>query len=105
MMLKKYFRWYKEIISYSNKTFYWNGLQVMKIRWKNIDDVLRFEFIDATWKDKTKENTNSKEIEFIIEELKKLKESWIKKSVWIITPHTNQQKALEDAISAVPWSD
>ena len=105
MMLKKYFRWYKEIISYSNKTFYWNGLQVMKIRWKNIDDVLRFEFIDATWKDKIKENTNSKEIEFIIEELKKLKESWIKKSVWIITPHTNQQKALEDAISAVPWSD
>jgi len=105
MMLKKYFRWYKEIISYSNKTFYWNGLQVMKIRWKNIDDVLRFEFVDATWKDKTKENTNSKEIEFIIEELKKLKESWIKKSVWIITPHTNQQKALEDAISAVPWSD
>lgn len=105
MMLKKYFRWYKEIISYSNKTFYWNGLQVMKIRWKNIDDVLRFEFVDATWKDKTKENTNSKEIEFIIEELKKLKESWIKKSIWIITPHTNQQKALEDAISAVPWSD
>lgn len=105
MMLKKYFRWYKEIISYSNKTFYGNGLQVMKIRWKNIDDVLRFEFVDATWKDKTKENTNSKEIEFIIEELKKLKESWIKKSIWIITPHTNQQKALEDAISAVPWSD
>lgn len=105
MMLKKYFRWYKEIISYSNKTFYWNGLQVMKIRWKNIDDVLRFEFVDVTWKDKTKENTNSKEIEFIIEELKKLKESGIKKSVWIITPHTNQQKALEDAISAVPWSD
>ena len=105
MMLKKYFRWYKEIISYSNKTFYGNGLQVMKIRWKNIDDVLRFEFVDATSKDKTKENTNSKEIEFIIEELKKLKESWIKKSIWIITPHTNQQKALEDAISAVPWSD
>lgn len=105
IMLKKYFRWYKEIISYSNKTFYGNGLQVMKIRWKNIDDVLRFEFIDAIWKDKTKENTNNKEIEFIIEELKKLKENWIKKSVWIITPHTNQQKALEDAISAVPWSD
>lgn len=105
MMLKKYFRWYKEIISYSNKFFYGNDLQVMKIRWKNIDDVLRFEFIDATWKDKTKPNTNSKEIEFIIEELKKLKESWVKKSIWIITPHTNQQKALEDAISAVPWSD
>lgn len=105
MMLKKYFRWYKEIISYSNKFFYGNDLQVMKIRWKNIDDVLRFEFIDATWKDKTKPNTNSKEIEFIIEELKKLKESWVKKSIWIITPHTNQQKALEDVISAVPWSD
>jgi hypothetical protein len=98
-MLKKYFRWYKEIISYSNKFFYTNNLQVMKIRWKNIDEVLRFDFIKHDWRIETKQNTNSLEIEHVLEELKKIKESWVKKSVWIITPHTNQQKAFVDAIN------
>lgn len=104
VMLKKYFRWYKEIISYSNKFFYGNDLQVMKIRWKNIDDVLRFEFVDANNSKSKKQNTNYAEIEFIIQELNKLKESWIKKSVWIITPHTNQQKALSEEINKIPES-
>ena len=40
--LMKYFRGYKEIISYSNKYFYQNTLQVMKIRGKPIEDVLSF---------------------------------------------------------------
>ncbi|MBQ9553443.1 hypothetical protein IJU97_00290 [bacterium] len=44
-MLKKYFRGYKEIISYSNKYFYSDNLQVMKIRGQNIDDVLEFKFL------------------------------------------------------------
>lgn len=105
VMLKKYFRWYKEIISYSNKFFYGNDLQVMKIRWKHIDEVLRFEFIEVDRSRDIKPNTNSGEIEFIISELTKLKESWIKKSVGIITPHTNQQKALSEAINKVPESN
>ena len=40
--LLKHFRGYKEIISYSNKYFYQESLQVMKIRGKAIDDVLNF---------------------------------------------------------------
>ena len=104
-MLKKYFRWYKEIISYSNKFFYSNNLQVMKIRWKNIDEVLRFDFIQHDWRKEIKQNTNSLEIEHILNELKKIKESWIKQSVWIITPHTNQQKAFVDAINKAPDRD
>ena len=98
-MLKKYFRWYKEIISYSNKFFYTNNLQVMKIRGKNIDEVLKFNFINHDWRKEKKQNTNTQEIERVISELDKIKESWIKQSVWIITPHTNQQKAFVDAIN------
>ena len=100
-MLKKYFRWYKEIISYSNKFFYSNNLQVMKIRWKPITDVLRFEFIKHDWRIELRPNTNSMEIDFIISELEKLRDCWSKQTVWIITPHTNQQKALVDAINKV----
>ena len=43
--LLKHFRGYKEIISYSNKYFYQDSLQVMKIRGKAIDEVLKFSFI------------------------------------------------------------
>jgi hypothetical protein len=43
--LLKHFRGYKETISYSNKYFYQNNLQVMKIRGKPVDDVLKFSFI------------------------------------------------------------
>jgi hypothetical protein len=45
IQLLKYFRGYKEIISYSNKYFYQDSLQVMKIRGKSIDEVLKFSFI------------------------------------------------------------
>src|SRR5208337_4503928 len=45
MQLMKYFRGYKEIISYSDRHFYHDTLQVMKIRGKSIDDVLVFSFV------------------------------------------------------------
>jgi len=41
IQLSKYFRGYKEIISFSNNRFYRNSLQVMKIRGKPIDEVLK----------------------------------------------------------------
>jgi very-short-patch-repair endonuclease len=50
-------------------------------------------------------NTNVPEIEFIISELKRLKEEGKKCSVGIITPHTNQQQLLYEMINDVPESD
>ena len=44
--LVKHFRGYKEIISYSNKYFYRDSLQVMKIRGKPIDEVLKFSTVE-----------------------------------------------------------
>lgn len=100
--LLKHFRGYKEIISYSNQFFYQNSLQVMKIRGLPVQEVLRFEPLQHDGKKELIPNTNMPEIEFIVSELLKLKESGSKQSVGIITPHTNQQKLLIDKINELP---
>jgi len=105
IQLNKYFRGYKEIISYSNRYFYKNSLQVMKIRGKVIDDVLKFEFIEHDGKVETVPKSNSLEIDFLISELKRLKESGSKSTVGIITPHTNQQKLILEAVSKLTDRD
>jgi hypothetical protein len=105
MQLLKHFRGYKEIISYSNKYFYRNSLQVMKIRGKSIDEVIKFSYVKAVVKDEVYPNTNMAEVDFIIKELLRLKELKSDASVGIITPHTNQQKLLVEQISKLPERD
>lgn len=104
IQLLKHFRGYKEIISYSKKYFY-QDLQVMKIRGKVIDEVLRFSFIKHDGKKELTQNTNFLEAKFIISELQKLKDSDSNSNVGIITPHTNQQKLLVEMISKLPEKD
>lgn len=105
IQLLKHFRGYKEIISYSNKYFYQDSLQVMKIRGKPIDDVIKFSYVEPTEEDELYPNTNLKEVEFITNELKRLKEEDQEITVGIITPHTNQQKLLVEKISKMPEWD
>ena len=106
MQLLKHFRGYKEIISYSNKHFYEDRLQVMKIRGKSIDEVIKFSYVDTyTKKDEVYPNTNMGEVDFVIGELLRLKEINSEVSVGIITPHTNQQKLLVEKISKMPQRD
>jgi very-short-patch-repair endonuclease len=103
--LVKHFRGYKEIISYSNKFFYENSLQVMKIRGKPIEEVLKFSTVTPVATPGQTENTNKAEVDYIIAQLQKLKGEKIKLSVGIITPHTNQQKLLMESISRLPDRD
>ncbi|MFC1710402.1 AAA domain-containing protein [Patescibacteria group bacterium] len=103
--LRKHFRGYEEIISYSNHFFYQDDLQVMKIRGKPIDRVLTFNFIKHDGKTELIQNTNLKEVEFIISKLQELKKNENDQSVGIITPHTNQQKLLIEKISLLPERD
>jgi len=100
--LLKHFRGYKEIISYSNKFFYQNSLQVMKIRGRRIEDVIKFTFIKYENKKELIPNTNSIEADYILSELKKLKDSNSNLSIGIITPHTNQQKLIVELINKSP---
>lgn len=97
--LLKHFRGYKENISYSNKYFYQDNLQVMKIRGKHIDEVIKFTFIEHDGKVETIANSNSLEVEKIIKELEMLKDARANTSVGIITPHTNQQKLFVERIN------
>jgi very-short-patch-repair endonuclease len=105
--LLKHFRSYKELISYSNANFYRDKLQVMKIRGKNIDEVLRFTILSSSSDERApiNRNINQQEVQFIVSELLKLKEQKSKASVGIITPHTDQQKLLVDTIGKLPERD
>ena len=105
VQLSKYFRGYKEIISFSNRNFYRDSLQVMKIRGKPIDDVLKFTYLPHDGKLESVSKTNPAEADFIVSELRKLKEHNSSESVGIITPHTNQQKLLIETINKMPERD
>lgn len=105
VQLQKHFRCYKELISYSKKTFYNNSLQVMKIRGKRIDDVLKFTILPNDGKKEAIPKTNSIEADFIMAELRKLVEEGHQCSVGVITPHTNQQKFIYQQARQLPESD
>ncbi|WP_179135859.1 AAA domain-containing protein [Paenibacillus sp. 32352] len=98
--LKKHFRGYIELISYSNKNFYQDSLQVMKIRGVSLNDVLQFHVIHADPRKERLKNTNADEINYILDELNRLKQMNYQGTVGIITPFTNQQKLLTSRILA-----
>ncbi|MCP3776734.1 AAA domain-containing protein, partial [Paenibacillus sp. MZ04-78.2] len=98
--LKKHFRGYIELISYSNKNFYQDSLQVMKIRGVSLNDVLQFHVIQADPRKERLKNTNTDEIHYILDELNRLKQMNYQGTVGIITPFTNQQKLLTSRILA-----
>lgn len=95
--LRKHFRGYKEIISYSNKYFYQDSLQVMKIRGRPINEVINIHFVVQD-ESSGIPNTNINEVKYIINDLLTLKNNNCHSTVGIITPHTNQQKLLIEEI-------
>jgi len=97
--LKKHFRCYPEIISYSDKYFYENSLQCMKIRGKSIEDVIKIDIIDHDGKIDETKNTNELEAEFIISKLKEFEANNIEQSIGIISPHREQVTLLFDRIN------
>ncbi len=103
--LRKHFRGYRELVSFSNKNFYNNSLQVMKIRGKDIDQVIRFLPIEHDGKKELRPNTNTLELEQIASELQAIKQKGLGVSVGIITPHTNQQRFINEFINKLPDSD
>lgn len=93
IMLRKHFRSYQELISYSSQTFYGGQLQAIKIRGIPIDEVIRFDQIEIG-DDKTTRVTNEAEAKFILEQLLELLEEENPPTVGIITPFREQQTLL-----------
>jgi very-short-patch-repair endonuclease len=98
-LLKKHFRGYPELISFSSKTFYHGQLQAVKIRGNRIDDVIRFSTVEQDSRVEVIKNTNSLEAEAILKELRELAALEQPPSVGIITPHTEQQALLVQFIN------
>jgi len=105
VMLKKHFRGYKEIISFSNKFFYNEALQVTKVRAKPITEVLKFTEIKHDLKKELVKNTNSLEVKEILEKLENIFESNGRPSVGVITPFRNQQKLINKEAREHPRGD
>lgn len=103
--LKKHFRCYPEIISYSDKYFYGNSLQCMKVRGVPIEEVIKFEVIEHDGKIDKAKNTNELEAKHLIKLLKKLHRQDSRQTLGIITPHREQVNLLFDKINELPERD
>jgi superfamily I DNA and/or RNA helicase len=95
-MLRKHFRGYLELISFSSQYFYNGTLQAVKIRGCPIEDVIEFVHVDAEPED---ENVNSVEGDYILEQLYMLADQEKPLSVGVITPFRQQQIALQKLFS------
>ena len=91
-VLKKHFRGYPEIISFSSKNFYNNDLQAIKVRAKPVEEVIDFRFIEHDGKADVAGNINKLESDFIVREIESLTEQKNPPSVGVITPMRDQQK-------------
>lgn len=98
-MLRKHFRGYPELISYSSKYFYDGALQAIKVRSVPLDEVLHFDVVEHDQRAEAKKNTNSMEAERILEILEELCDEEVPPSVAIITPHTEQVALITGMIS------
>ncbi len=94
-MLRKHFRGYAELISFSNRYFYSGHLQAIKLRGKPLKDVI--EFVNLSTEELELglvKNANRAEAEYIKSQLDLLLECHSSPTVGVITPFTNQQKYL-----------
>lgn len=101
VMLRKHFRSFPELISYSSSTFYGGQLQALKVRARPIDEVIRFEKVDAAGK-KTSRSTNEAEVDAIAARLEELLEQESPPSVGVITPFREQHTLLQRRLFAHP---
>jgi len=97
ILLKKHFRGYQELISFSSRYFYDNGLQAIKVRGKPLDEVIQLTVLAppaAGEEARMYRNVNPAECKFIQQCLDDLCDDELVPSVGIITPFREQQQYL-----------
>lgn len=104
IMLRKHFRGYPEIISFSSEYFYGGALQVLKLRGKPIEDVLEFVFSEEPDRFEEVRNANAWEAGVILERLEQLLEQEEPPTVAVITPFREQQRFVNEKVAAHPRS-
>ncbi len=98
-MLRKHFRGYPELISYSSQNFYDGALQAIKVRPVPVEEVIRFEVLDHDGRTEAKRNINSVEAQHIVGFLEGLLAQEDPPTVAIITPHTEQVALIAGLVS------
>ncbi|MFB3884043.1 MAG: AAA domain-containing protein [Thermodesulfobacteriota bacterium] len=93
-MLRKHFRGYQELISFSSKYFYEGQLQAIKVRGKPIEEVICFTVLKGDEIKERYQNVNTREAEFILSQLKEMVEEEVGMTVGVITPFREQQQHL-----------
>lgn len=97
-MLRKHFRGYAELISFSSKYFYGSQLQAIKVRAKPVEEVIRFTEVEPEPRPEKYRNVNTAEATFILDHLKEILKSGELMTVGIITPFREQQEYLSRVI-------
>jgi hypothetical protein len=105
VMLKKHFRGYQELISYSSENFYNHGLQAIKLRGKPLDEIIEFTEVKEKRVAGQRRNTNMAEVNAILAELRRLIDEEDYMTVGVITPFREQQQILSKTIFADEYSD
>jgi hypothetical protein len=96
IMLRKHFRGYQELISFSSKTFYDGQLQAIKIRSRPVEEVIRFEIVEG--EAPSGKNSNRAEAAFILAELRRMVAEGSTETVGVITPFREQLKLLNEVL-------
>ena len=104
VMLRKHFRGYQELISFSSEYFYGGRLQAVKFRGKPLDEVIKFSVLDHDGRQEQYHNANGVEADFIIEQLEKFLEMDEPPTVGVITPFREQVALLSKMVLAQPNS-
>lgn len=104
-MLRKHFRGYQELISFSSKNFYGGQLQAIKVRGKPLKEIIEFSVVEPSEKPERFKNINTPEVQFILKRLRDMVDDEEGLSVGIITPFREQQQYLTKLIFADAYSD
>ena len=97
IMLRKHFRSYQELISYSSKNFYGGQLQAIKIRGVPLSEVIEFSLVEGEIT--STRSTNQSEANFILEKCIELLDEDNPPTVGVITPFTEQQTLISKLFS------
>lgn len=99
IMLRKHFRSYPELISYSSDTFYDHQLQAIKVRGVPVDEVIRFDLVQVEGAKVTR-TANDAEAAFIEDKLLELLEDADPPTAGVITPFREQHTLLTKRLFA-----
>lgn len=100
IMLRKHFRSYQELISYSSKNFYGGQLQAIKIRGVPLNEVIEFTDVSEFTETITfTRSTNQTEAEFILSKCVEYLDDEKHPTVGIITPYTEQQTLISKLVA------